>query len=516
MSNIKDINKIAAKYWSSVSKAKQPLKNRWWQHKTIIEHINQRVCGESLTGPFSGFHFQLKKLAPQNGFKNAISIGCGNGIKEIGLVTQGIVNHFELFELSEVRIEEGIKLAKEQGVSDKIKFYCADGLESVTPNIYDLVYWNNSLHHMLDVDQAIKMSKLMLMKGGVFAMDDFIGPSRFQWTDTNLDYAKKVRELLDDRFFIKPDTDKKISSQVERPLIEDMIRIDPTEAADSSNILPALDIHFPDAETMLTGGCIYHSGLNDVLGNFTNEDENLLKSLLLLDDVLTDQGESHYCVSFARKSQNMKSNVSRKDKVQVGCGPHNLLDDWWNVDIRDFKGIDQVMDVAKPWPWKNCIKYIYGEHFIEHLSLEQAVNFITHAGDALVEGGKIRLSTPSLEWVLKTHYSFDTDNLNHSLKETFRVNRAFHGWGHQFLYSKEMLQAILEGAGFREITWCEYGKSDDDVLINLEQHGAPSFAHGYPSVWVVEASKISNKMKRDEAFFDLAELDFLRYVRGGH
>lgn len=208
--------------------------------------------------------------------------------------------------------------------------------------------------------------------------------------------------------------------------------------------------------------------------------------------------------------------TKRKDKVQVGCGPHNLLEGWWNVDIRDFEGIDKVMDVAKPWPWENSIQYVYGEHFIEHLSFEQAISFLTYAGKALVIGGKIRLSTPSLEWVLKSHFDFEETDLNIRLKNSFGVNRAFHGWGHQFLYSKDMLQSILEGVGFTEITWCKYGESSDTNLINLEQHGVPSFRYGFPSVWVVEASKMIGEMERNKDFLELAECDFLRYVRNGH
>lgn len=32
-------------------------------------------------------------------------------------------------------------------------------------------------------------------------------------------------------------------------------------------------------------------------------------------------------------------------RVHVGCGPNNIFSDWWNVNIRHFKGLDQVMDV---------------------------------------------------------------------------------------------------------------------------------------------------------------------------
>ena len=157
---------------------------------------------------------------------------------------------------------------------------------------------------MLDVDEAIYKSKLMLVDGGILAMDDFTGPSRFQWTDANLFYANKVRELLGERYFISKNEriNNKITTEVVRPTIEAMIQIDPTEAADSSNIIPSLENHFPNAEIKYTGGCIYHLALNDVLENFIDEDQTLLESFLLLDDVLADKGESHYSVAFATKS----------------------------------------------------------------------------------------------------------------------------------------------------------------------------------------------------------------------
>ncbi len=56
----KDIHKKAAYFWSSMSNSKQPLRSRWWQDKTIIEHINLKVSGKVMQGAFAGFHHQLK------------------------------------------------------------------------------------------------------------------------------------------------------------------------------------------------------------------------------------------------------------------------------------------------------------------------------------------------------------------------------------------------------------------------------------------------------------------------
>jgi len=203
-------------------------------------------------------------------------------------------------------------------------------------------------------------------------------------------------------------------------------------------------------------------------------------------------------------------------KVQIGCGPHNILTDWWNVDIRPFPGIDQVMDVTKPWPF-NDLEYVYGEHFLEHLSLEGAVDFLNNAWKSLKPRGIIRLSTPSLEWVLSTHFNLSEPSAEQRISSTFAINRAFHGWGHQFLYSQEFLTSVLENVGWREIQYCEYGKSEQPALTKLERHGRVSFFNGYPSVWIVEAMRGDSPSNSDiAAYNNFLEQSYIKYVRGGH
>lgn len=203
-------------------------------------------------------------------------------------------------------------------------------------------------------------------------------------------------------------------------------------------------------------------------------------------------------------------------RVQVGCGPNNIFPDWWNVDIRQFKGIDQVMDVTEPWSWSGHLDYVYAEHFLEHLTFDQAIKFLSHAGKALKVGGKLRLTTPSLEWVLKSHFSFEDHGDEKTLQQTWGVNRAFHGWGHQFLYSKVMLKNLLEAMGFDEVTFFNYGESDDPELMDLERHGGWRIAAGYPTVWVVEAVKSSSNLKVDEKFVADANESYIKYVQSGH
>jgi predicted SAM-dependent methyltransferase len=202
-------------------------------------------------------------------------------------------------------------------------------------------------------------------------------------------------------------------------------------------------------------------------------------------------------------------------RVQVGCGPKNLLEGWCNVDIRNFPGVDMVMDVTQPWPWSGELDYVYGEHFLEHIDIGGALRFLESAGRALREGGRLRLSTPSLEWVLKTHFRFDRGE-RHRLYETFAINRAFHGWGHRFLYSKPILEATLAAVGYRDLEFFNYGESHTPQLRGLERHGEWRIEDGYPSVWIVEAVRESGEIKIDQQFSELVVQHFVRYVESGH
>ncbi len=201
-------------------------------------------------------------------------------------------------------------------------------------------------------------------------------------------------------------------------------------------------------------------------------------------------------------------------RLHVGCGPHHHLADWWNVDIRSFPGVDQVFDVTMPWPWTS-LELVYAEHFLEHLGPSDAVRFLSSAHSALGRDGRIRLSTPGLEWVLRSHFSFE-DDPDAARSETFATNRAFHGWGHRFLYSRATLRWVLEGVGFRQIQFFEYGESDTEALRGIEKHGGYSVREGYPSVWIAEGRAQGQPVSVDAAVESEIREHFERYVQAGH
>jgi len=50
------------------------------------------------------------------------------------------------------------------------------------------------------------------------------------------------------------------------------------------------------------------------------------------------------------------------------------------------------------------------------------------------------------------------------------LKRSFRAWGHQFLYNRQSLAALLRHCGFANAAFCEYGESDRENLRGLERH----------------------------------------------
>ena len=157
---------------------------------------------------------------------------------------------------------------------------------------------------MPNVGDALRWSYDRLKVGGLLAMDDFVGPSRFQWTDENIAWANNVRANLPERFLRNPYApDQILPRTVMRPTRQEVIASDPSEAVDSARIVEMLHTTFGECEVISTGGALYHLALNDIFCNFNSDDDlALLRQILMLDQALAEKGVNQYAVAFALRT----------------------------------------------------------------------------------------------------------------------------------------------------------------------------------------------------------------------
>jgi SAM-dependent methyltransferase len=173
-------------------------------------------------------------------------------------------------------------------------------------------------------------------------------------------------------------------------------------------------------------------------------------------------------------------------RLHVGCG-RERLEGWVNIDFQAYPGVDVVADVTKGLEFREA-EAVYAEHFLEHLTIDQALDFLLESYRALREGGRIRLSTPNLDWVWATHYALEAEAETKE-RMALHLNRAFYGWEHRFLWNRPLLARALEACGFVRLEWPAYGESRHELFRGIERHEPYPDGPDLPHVLIVEAEK---------------------------
>ena len=161
-------------------------------------------------------------------------------------------------------------------------------------------------------------------------------------------------------------------------------------------------------------------------------------------------------------------------KIQYACGP-KFLKDWVNVDfyapdaMKERYGMTveynyYQADLSLRQPFKdNLYSYAFAEDFIEHLSQAASLIFLHECYRVLAQGGILRLSFPSLEGVLRRHFSSsDMKDLMQGRKD------AYEQFEHLHFYSREEIILVAKHIGFSDIHFTSFGDSDHAELKGLE------------------------------------------------
>src|SRR2546426_3665495 len=214
----------------------------WLQHPLVQERINIKVSGTAQMNRFE--YFLDRYLRGTMPVERALTLGSGVGELERGLCQYGFARFHEGLDLS----DEAVRIASQKAESEgfrHIRYRTAD-LNTVTldRSSYDAIFGVSSVHHIHNLEHLFQQVQQALKPGGYFFLDEFIGPSRFQWTDAQLRtmndalrrLPKELRRRISDR--------KKFKDRVVREIVGEVTASDPSEAVRSSEILPLLAQYF--------------------------------------------------------------------------------------------------------------------------------------------------------------------------------------------------------------------------------------------------------------------------------
>jgi predicted SAM-dependent methyltransferase len=200
-------------------------------------------------------------------------------------------------------------------------------------------------------------------------------------------------------------------------------------------------------------------------------------------------------------------------RLHIGCGDKRL-EGWINIDAKPLPGVDVVADVTNGLDFDG-VDAIYAEHFLEHLEPFDALRFLQEVHRVLADGGWLRLSTPNLDWVWATHYRSDPEVSDEDKRlMAVHTNRAFRGWGHRFLWNRELLGEALRACGLDSLQWCRYGASDLPVFQDIERHETYADLPELPHVLIVEARKEKRSRRRMAQLERLLRGEFYDHLAG--
>jgi len=258
----------------------------FWQSPVARAAINRRVTGDPDLGPETYF---ARRHAPAITAPLALSLRASDAKLELALVESGACERLIGIDDEQRRVDFATGRVPEP-LREQVSFQLGTLEDFAAPEPLGAVVCRSFLHRRSDLEQVIDRLGGLLAPGGLLFVEDFVGPSRFQWTDAQLETINRLLARLPDELLTDLAAgDGRRKRSVERPDPDAWIASNPHEAVRSEEILPLLDARFERVEVCPYGGAIFHQLFSRIMGNFAGRPE-LVGVLMEVDALLTDAG----------------------------------------------------------------------------------------------------------------------------------------------------------------------------------------------------------------------------------
>ncbi len=180
--------------------------------------------------------------------------------------------------------------------------------------------------------------------------------------------------------------------------------------------------------------------------------------------------------------------------LNLGCG-ESRVQGWVNADMYRFHNVvwhrqllpDWMLDARKSWKCPSAYwDGIYSEHMLEHLTYSDDFSTLKECFRTLKPGAWIRLVLPDLRKSVAQYTGMppsgvagrpgstagvvpDTIVINGEVKKiryrAFAISNLAQNYGHISLWDFELLAAVLEDIGFRNVKEVDFRQGTNPTLI---------------------------------------------------
>jgi ubiquinone/menaquinone biosynthesis C-methylase UbiE len=235
----------------------------WLSHPLIREHYHQRACLEGR--PWQAFvREHLRGPAARS-----LDLGCGSGSNSLRLWEHGATRFVEGVDVSAARVAEGERLRRLARVPGEFREADVNTLV-LTETSYDVIFSCHSFHHFLNLEHVLAQVARALTPTGLFVLEEFVGPTQFQWTAEQRAVTKALLARLPAR--LRTFRWGAVKTEEGRPTPQEVATVSPFESIRSAEIVPLFVRHFDVVAVRPLGGTIQHLLYNGIAHNFGLDD----------------------------------------------------------------------------------------------------------------------------------------------------------------------------------------------------------------------------------------------------
>jgi len=213
--------------------------------------------------------------------ETALELGCGNGAALVETLKAGAAKTGVGIDLDDSRFQ-----VDRGRFGTALRFAAADlNRIEIEPNRYDLIYALHSFHHFEALEHIMEQVTHGLTDRGYFVLEEYVGPARFQWTNLQLSLTSQLLGIMPKPLrWYKNGIEKRAEG---RSSPEEVIRVCPSEAIRSNEIVPLFLKYFDPIHHKKLGGTIQHLLYSGIIHNFPDGDSEIDHMIDCIDGIET-------------------------------------------------------------------------------------------------------------------------------------------------------------------------------------------------------------------------------------
>lgn len=276
--------------------------SNYWIIPEIKEHWNKIITGN----PHQEYaDYVVEKYFKHDTNLKMLSFGCGAGSHEIKFAKHSNFSEITGIDLAPKLIEEANKNAQQNNLKN-LQYEVGNIYNcNFDDNFFDVILFHSSLHHFKNLEKLLgEIVKKTLKKNGLLIIHEYVGPDRIQWTNEQLNDVNFILSTFSSKYKKRFKLNV-IKTKAYRSGKLRMIASDPSEAVESSTILPTIHKYFKVEEEKYLGGNLLMPLFKDIAHNFidgSDETKSILQQVFDKEEVFLKTHQSDFVFGIYRNA----------------------------------------------------------------------------------------------------------------------------------------------------------------------------------------------------------------------